>query len=125
MKIRQALKVCKNTPNRPPRYDTNVRASKRMRKAWTRRRRVLYGVVSDVFTGKSFFVSTSAEDAAIACYKEKVDEHGGDEEADDVDFSPDNFRAWPQNNWPRNTSNEEAYDLIGKWEGSISGELDL
>jgi hypothetical protein len=77
----------------------------------------MYGVVSDVFCGKSLYCVETAEQAEHDCYREMLNR--ADE--DTAEFTESNFRAWPLATWPHDLTFEEAFDWIGEQKTKAKG----
>ena len=71
-------------------------------------------VVSNVYMGRAWHICGTAEEAAHNQYLETLHEQGYDEDSDQSEVTPEQFRACPIEIWPHHLSFEEAFDWIGQ-----------
>lgn len=79
----------------------------------TRQQGQLFYVVSDVWMGRTLHHCPTAQQAARNQYLEVLQDHGYDEESDQSEILPEQFRAWPVASFPEHLEFEEAFDWIG------------
>lgn len=76
----------------------------------------LFYVVSDVWMGRSMVSAETRAAAERHQYQETLAWQGYDEESDQSEVRPEQFRAWPVDTWPHELEFAEAFDWIEKQE---------
>lgn len=78
-------------------------------------------VVSDTWMGRALHVCATREEAAHNQYLETLTQHGYNEDSDQSEVRPEQFRAWPAETFPHELSFEEAFEWIGKQTSATGG----
>lgn len=75
---------------------------------------MLFYVVSDVWMGRATVIADTRAAAEAHQYRETLTAHGYDEDRDQDEVRPGQFRAWPVDTWPHELEFEQAFHWIGR-----------